>query len=600
MQCVSREGLAARPEERHPAGEAPADGGPRARGAVAGPEPLFRRVLLVVGGEFALGETGVAWVWTPSGVTDLACLTDQVADGQVCVKDEGMGEASRNKILRAVGPDEGVQTIVVSDLHLTEAETPDPSRPLWKRYKFRDLFIDDSFARMLDHVVEEADGSIELVFNGDTFDFDIVSAVPNNLPTNLAEQLRGLNSEEEKSRYKIWRILDHHPVWVTAIRQFVLAGNEVVFVVGNHDVELHWPGVQAEILDALDLPAGREDAVRFCEWFYVSQGDTLIEHGNQYDAYCVVSDPVHPFVRIGGRLQVRIPFGDVAGRFMLNGMGLFNPYAEEAWSRSFVDYVRFFFQYLLPMQPFAIFAYLWSAVATLIVSLRYGFLPAERDPLALAQRVEDVARRANVRPSQVFALRTLRVHPAIFNPWKIARELWLDRVLLLGLLCLASWQIVSFVSVFVVISPLWALVPFGVLLPFFVFYASSVRSDIVAAEHNLRERAPVAAKVVGVKRVIVGHTHNQCHERTPRIELVNTGTWSPGFRDVECEDRMSTPCLAWIQPNEEGHREVRLFVWRDPGLEQVEPVSGPGRRRWRFLRRRRRAIGTRRARVVSG
>ena len=509
-----------------------------------------------------------------------------------------MAESSRNPTLRAVGPDGAIHTVVVSDLHLTEAELPDPSRPLWKRYKHRDLFIDESFERMLAHICEETEGPVELVFNGDTFDFDIVSAVPNNLPVNLAEQLRGLNSEEEKSRYKIWRILDHHPVWVEAIRHFVSAGNEVVFVVGNHDVELHWPGVQAEILDALDLPPSREGAVRFCEWFYVSQGDTLIEHGNQYDGYCVVPDPMHPFVRIGGRLQVRIPFGDVAGRFMLNGMGLFNPYAEEAWNRSFVDYVRFFFQYLLPMQPLAIFAYLWSAVATLVVSLRYGFLPAERDPLTLAERVDDVALRSRVRPSQVFALHALRVHPAIFNPWKIARELWLDRVLLLGLLCLSSWQIVSFVSVFVVISPLWTLVPFAVLLPFFVFYASSVRSDIVAAEHNLRDRAPIAARIVGVGRVIVGHTHRRWHERSPGVELINTGTWSPGFRDIECKERLTEPCLAWIRPDGDT-RSVTLYTWRDPGLEEVEPTSGPGRRRWRFLRRRRRALGVRRARVLS-
>ena len=48
-------------------------------------------------------------------------------------------------------------TVVVSDLHLTDAEPVDPRRPLWKRFKQRDLFIDESFARFLEYVHREVE-----------------------------------------------------------------------------------------------------------------------------------------------------------------------------------------------------------------------------------------------------------------------------------------------------------------------------------------------------------------------------------------------------------------------------------------------------------
>ena len=47
-------------------------------------------------------------------------------------------------------------TVILSDLHLTEEEPLDPQRPLWKRYKQRAQFIDDSFARWLDAMCQQA------------------------------------------------------------------------------------------------------------------------------------------------------------------------------------------------------------------------------------------------------------------------------------------------------------------------------------------------------------------------------------------------------------------------------------------------------------
>src|SRR5690606_14881208 len=120
--------------------------------------------------------------------------------------------------------------------------------PLWKKYKTREFFFDDLFAELLKHLENMAGGEeVELVLNGDIFDFDSVMAIPEDAPFRISwlERRRGLLPEMEKSLFKIDRILDDHPVWVQALRRFVMCGHRVVFVIGNHDLELHWPQVQS-------------------------------------------------------------------------------------------------------------------------------------------------------------------------------------------------------------------------------------------------------------------------------------------------------------------------------------------------------------------
>ena len=469
-------------------------------------------------------------------------------------------------------------TIVLSDVHLCEAEPHDPKRPLWKRFKRRDLFIDDCFARFLDYVGGVADGSVELIFNGDLFDFDSVTVLPEDPPYRIswAERRRGLGPEERKSLFKIRRILSDHDEWFAAVREFLEAGHRVVFVIGNHDLELHWPSVQAEVVAAMDPTGERAHQVRFCEFYYVSNGDTLVQHGNQFDAYCLCTDPVHPFVQLRSEPRVRLPFGNLAQRYMLNGMGLFNPYVDESFIRPALEYVKFFYRYVMKVQPLLVLTWLWGAIATLVLSLREGFLPAIKDPLKLEERMDDLAHRANSQPGVARALLALSVHPAIYSPWKIARELWLDRALLLALCAAGSFQLFSFLNVFVHISVWWAALVFGILLPPFLFYARSVNSDINNTERAIHRLLPVVARAAGVRRVVLGHTHRERHTGIEGIELLNTGTWSPAYHDVECTQPFGRNCFAWIKPDPAGEgRLAELREWKDPGSVVFVPDAPP-------------------------
>ena len=126
-----------------------------------------------------------------------------------------------------------IHTLIFSDVHLTTAEPDDPERPLWKRFKRADLFFDDKIERMLEHFTSQADGRLELILNGDVFDFDGVTDQPDpavGLRANWLERQCGLGATEPKSAWKMSKILDHHPIIVRALRRWLAQGHRLVFI----------------------------------------------------------------------------------------------------------------------------------------------------------------------------------------------------------------------------------------------------------------------------------------------------------------------------------------------------------------------------------
>jgi len=464
-------------------------------------------------------------------------------------------------------------TIVVSDIHLADAEPPHPKNPLWKRFKRPKHFIDRPFRAFLEHIATQVSGQAELVLNGDIFDFDSVMALPEDIEANVSwiERKRGLAAEEIKSRFKMKVILDDHPVWIEAVRAWVLHGNRLIFVIGNHDMELHWPSVQADVLKRLDLPQDKQGLVRFCEWFYLSNKDTLIEHGNQYDSYCLCSNPINPLIRKGHRTFVRLPFGNLAGKFMTNGMGLLNPHATSSFIKETIwEYAVFYYRYVMRTQPLLIWTWFWSAGVTLVYSIGEGLLPALSDPLTIDQRVDDIAARANSSSKTVWSLKELHVHPAIFNPLKILRELWLDRAILLVLIIWGSFQVFSFFSLVITVSLWWFVVPLVILVPIFLTYARSVQSEVEKAQAAAFEMAPIAAKITGVQRIVHGHTHFEKHTAIGPLDYLNTGNWSAAFADAECTQPVGRKCFAWIKPGTEGGtRFSELYEWKGEVAERI-------------------------------
>ena len=472
-------------------------------------------------------------------------------------------------------------TAVISDLHLCDAEKINPRFPLWKKYKTREFFFDSAFADFLQHIVEMAKGeTIELVLNGDIFDFDSVMTIPKEAPfsTNWLEKRRGLSPEEQKSVFKLECILDDHKEWVAALRWFVLQGHHVVFVFGNHDLELHWPAAQALVMEALYLPEAFKENVRFCEWFYVSNSDTLIEHGNQQDPYCLCTDPLNPFIQQYNRVEIRLPFGNVACRYMINGMGFFNPHVDAAYIMSIGEYLVFFFKYMFRAQPLIVWTWFWGAFLTLVKSLSDMLLPSMRDPLRAEDRIEEVASKANATPRMVRELRELFAHPAARRPVIVARELWLDRAFLILIGLAALFEVFLFIKQVYDISFFFMFIPILLLVPFFLFYSRAIRSNVVQYKEPQDDILAMASSITGARRIIYGHTHVVRHEIIGAVEHLNPGSWSPAFLDVECTKPIGQKTFIWIQPSPEGGRESRLYHFREKdapgGLNPIPEATG--------------------------
>ena len=94
-------------------------------------------------------------------------------------------------------------TAIISDLHLTDPEPPrhktKSRHPLWKKFKTKDFYIDESLVQFIDHIQKQAgennpDSKVELVLNGDIFDFDsdvtFTDSVSIEIPPLLLSYLR--------------------------------------------------------------------------------------------------------------------------------------------------------------------------------------------------------------------------------------------------------------------------------------------------------------------------------------------------------------------------------------------------------------------------
>ncbi len=476
-------------------------------------------------------------------------------------------------------------TFVLSDLHISDVEVADPRRPLWRRYKHAGSHADPRLLALLTHIRGLAAGEpSELILNGDVFDFDSIlsrPAVAGGWRTSWLERARGLAPEEAKSCWKLHRILEHHRELIDALRAWVQDGHTLIFVIGNHDLELHWPSAQRILLDAIGGPT--PDAVRVCAWF-VRCGDTLVTHGNQLDDYCVCQDPLHPYVEVRGVPRVRSPFGNLAGKLILNGMGLFNPHVDDSFIKPPMEYLRFFFQHIARTQPFVLWSWLWAATATLVLTLDEGFRPAIRDPRTLAAREEREADKARVSTGVLRALQAASVHSAVFSPWKLARELWLDRLLLLLLVAFLVIEVGSTLHLLGGPAGIGAQIALALLLPPFLLYAWSVRSNVAEADAELRAGAVQLAMLCGARRVIMGHTHVLRRDVIQGIEYLNTGHWAPAWRDLECTVPVGLNGFAWLQTREDGSSNAELRVFEGgsstPVTERPPPRPVRARPAW--------------------
>ncbi len=251
--------------------------------------------------------------------------------------------------------------LVMSDFHISEGF--DETEGRWSINE--DFFFDDQFARLLQFADRQrarhyGDAPWRLILNGDIFDFRQVG-VPREgelepdiaqvqaKEAKIARQKQKAMSRCEKafgpgpsrlmSRWRVSRVYQGHPGFFQALAWFVARGNQVVFIKGNHDIEMHWLKVQMGLkhqlaeayakartgglyeLDWAKLPKefGRaeKDRVFFLPWNYYEPGRVYIEHGQQFrsdDSEAHVLWPMLPW----DEKMLEFTWGDLFGRYVVN------------------------------------------------------------------------------------------------------------------------------------------------------------------------------------------------------------------------------------------------------------------------------------------
>jgi len=242
--------------------------------------------------------------------------------------------------------------LVVSDLHLADVEDHEDG---WKFYKGSHFLFDRQFADLLARFTGCAapEDKLLLVLNGDIFDFDLVTASPDDPPWKVSrsERRRGLRATAEKSAWKLEKILADHRPFVDALADFLSQGHELIYVLGNHDPEFHFETVRRSFKAALSEsarfqgPAGKkEPKVRFESWFYYQPGEIYIEHGHQYDYYTSYRYILDPRIEQGGEELIALPMGNLSNRYLMSRMGYFNPHSQD-YILNLFHYVAHWFKY---------------------------------------------------------------------------------------------------------------------------------------------------------------------------------------------------------------------------------------------------------------
>lgn len=456
--------------------------------------------------------------------------------------------------------------LIVSDLHLCNVEDHADG---WKSYKARRYLFDDDLADLVGRFTDSHRDSdrLTLVLNGDVFDFDLVSHVPDNAPwpVSRTERARGLKPTPEKSVWKLGQMLADHPRFVETMARFLAKGHRLVYIMGNHDREFYFDEVKdafREVLRrralTLDLPADGWD-FRFEDWFYVEPGKLYAEHGQQYDYYSSFRHILAPEVRFGKDRHIALPMGNISNRYLMHRMGFFNPYAT--------DYVLNLYSYVVHWLKYYAFTRRNLALVWLIGSLavlrallrvkRRGIRP----PDDYEERMQALGDRFGLSNEQMSSLRALQRPPITNRIFRMTREFWIDRVLIFGLMFAGTLMLALFPV------PLWVklMVPLSAFpLLFFIYESAAAGETVFTIERKLPCYAETIAAVTNVPVVTFGHTHvPRLLPLTQNTCFVDSGTWAPimdkeGRRGLKPGFRN----YLWIV-FENGEHSLRFDCWRD-------------------------------------
>ena len=420
--------------------------------------------------------------------------------------------------------------LILSDLHLADVDDhPDG----WMAHKGSKFIFDVDLADLISGFVASAavGDNCQLILNGDVIDFDLVTAVPEHppWPVSRSERKRGLDATEAKSVWKLERVLGQHPLMVDTLMRFLAGGHRLIWLMGNHDRELHFPAVRSAIYNALRDAAEtlglsfQESQIQFEPWFYTVPGKIYVEHGQQYDHYTSFRNVLNPTVRRRGREEIALPMGNLSNRMLMSRMGYFNPHASDFILNVFSYAWHWLKHYAFTRRSLAL-NWFWGSLVVL-----WRLLMLRRHQLGKARRVDEllpqVAEHYGLSLATVRGLWDLQDPPITGRLFRMIREFWIDRLLI------AIVMTGGTIALALVPIPLWIklMVPLSAFPLFYFVYEWAVQGEsIFSIEKKFPKVARRVSELVQVRIVVFGHTHKpRLIPLSKDVTFADTGTWAP-------------------------------------------------------------------------
>lgn len=464
---------------------------------------------------------------------------------------------------------ETIDTIVVSDVHLTQFER---SSGMWRKYNQPAFAPDRPLAQCFRALIEaHPERTFEFVFNGDTFDFDQVTILPEHRQNTLVfhDILEKLKTTEAISTEKVRRMLHEHDALVRELALLVREGHAIVFIQGNHDIELQWPGVRSAVKEAFmkyalkgnNVPIEErqrmERRVRFIDWFYFKPKLFYIEHGSQYDFNTNIPHFLAPYLR--GKKQIELNAGSIGSRIVTGRLGFFNPYLEEQFVLTGLGYVRHYMKYIRPHKK--------DFVKTWFIGSLIGIRVMARLPFALfsevrhehQERIREIAREYDIPKRRLRALLKLQPPTITRNLRMVVSALHIDKavsIALLTLLLVILGAMNFFWNIRYISTAFDAIALFDIALLLWVMFVKTKPST-----KNFPDIAERIARITNAPHIILGHLHRADTRKLRKgtAHYLNEGTWAPAFYDVEC-----------TKPLEHRHS----FIWIHKGIAKMYEWNG--------------------------
>lgn len=478
--------------------------------------------------------------------------------------------------------------VVVSDLHLGRGFDPSTKR----FHRLEAFFYDHDFRTFCRWMCEEATSAgvpVTLVLNGDIFDLLRIEPEAPPEDSSLLEKRFGPLPTPPVAARMMADILAGHPVFVEALADVLAAGQEIVLVCGNHDLEVQWPQVQEEVRRAAEAALrarGAADAVhrlRFEPWFHYEPGRIWIEHGCQYDPEGSFRFPLRSKLAgspcLADVAERDMPLGNFFQRYLYNAFGAISFIVPS--SRANYRYFRF----LLANQPRLLFHIARSQGRFMLQLMKRMARPPDAEAkraaeLAHEAELEELAQRSGLgdRLRQVDALRTRHEDPVravsgiARQALKVVVGAVLTSILVLALLTASSHAIEALKVGFGLKALLSLLlyVSFGALAAV-ALVAAAIRLPRDEPVRPMRAAAHRIARILGVPIVTFGHSHEEVVARLgsdePPAWYFNTGTWLAVFTyDVLVPRQRVQYTFLRVRGD-----DAELLQW-SPGRNQPIPV----------------------------